>query len=226
MVNWRKNRNTRKAQIYRFTQRSYQQSRKATVSKILDDTFLLNNDSGVTLKIEDTEQVYVTRLEEGNQSDNSLLTNTETKQSDLYGKITKNELETCIKEIKRDTSARPDKMSLKVIHQLRSDAIALILNKWWGYKIHNCVKECRTTLLPKMDKGREKVGNLRPITTGNLFMRLYVKIWDKRLRANIVLDEIQKGFVPDHSYFQTVKIVLQVIKQQRKRKKKYNIVYM
>ena len=153
MVNWRKNRNTRKAQVYRFTQRSYQQSRKATVSKILDDTFLLNNDSGVTLKIEDTEQVYVTRLEEGNQSDNSLLTNTETKQSDLYGKITKNELETCIKEIKRDTSARPDKMSLKVIHQLRSDAIALILNKWWGYKIHNCVKECRTTLLPKMDKG-------------------------------------------------------------------------
>ena len=115
-------------------------------------------------------------------------------------------------------------MSLKVIHQLRSDAIALILNKWWGYKIHNCVKECRTTLLPKMDKGREKVSNWRPITTGNLFMRLYVKIWDKRLKANIVLDEIQKGFVPDDSYFQTVKILQQVIKQQRKRKKKYNIV--
>lgn len=179
MVNRRKYRNTRKAQIQRFTQRSYQQSRKATVSKILDNTFLLNNDSGVTLKIEDTEQVYVTRLEEGNQSVNSPLANTETKQSDLYGKIAKNEVETCVKEIKRDPAARPHKMSLKRIHQLRSDAIALILNKWWVYKIHNCVKECRTALLPKMDKGREKVGNWRLITIGNLLMRLYVKIWDE-----------------------------------------------
>ena len=50
MVNRRKNRNRRKAHIYRFIQRSYQQNRKATVSKILDDTFSLNDDSGVKSK--------------------------------------------------------------------------------------------------------------------------------------------------------------------------------
>ena len=35
MVNQKENRNTRKARIYRFTQRSYVQNRKATVHKIL-----------------------------------------------------------------------------------------------------------------------------------------------------------------------------------------------
>ena len=35
MVNQKENRNTKKARIYRFTQRSYVQNRKATVHKIL-----------------------------------------------------------------------------------------------------------------------------------------------------------------------------------------------
>ena len=41
MVNRKENRNTRKARIYRFTQRSYVQTRKATVNKILDGSFQL-----------------------------------------------------------------------------------------------------------------------------------------------------------------------------------------
>ena len=57
-------------------------------------------------------------------------------------------------------------------------------------------------------------------------MRLYAKIWDKRLRANVKLDERQKGFVPVDGCFQNVKILQQVIKQQRKRKKEYNIVFL
>lgn len=42
-----------------------------------------------------------------------------------------------------------DKMGLKELKQLNSDPVALILSKWWGNKIPNCVKICRTTLLPK-----------------------------------------------------------------------------
>ena len=57
-------------------------------------------------------------------------------------------------------------------------------------------------------------------------MRLYTKIWDKRLRAIIILDERQKGFVPVHGCFQNVKILQQVIKQQRRRKKEYNILFL
>ena len=48
MINKRENRNMRKARIYRFTQRSYQQNRKAAITKILDNTFSLDNESEVT----------------------------------------------------------------------------------------------------------------------------------------------------------------------------------
>ena len=73
MRNIRENRNTRKARIYRFTQRSYQRNRKATISKILDGTFSLDNESEITPKIENIEEMYVNRLEKGNQTDDSLL---------------------------------------------------------------------------------------------------------------------------------------------------------
>ena len=59
-----------------------------------------------------------------------------------------------------------------------------------------------------------------------MFMRLYAKLWDKRLRLNITLDERQKGFVPVDGCYKNVKILQQVIKQQRKKRKEYNIVFL
>ena len=45
MVNRKENRNTKRARIYRFTQRSYVQNRKATVNKILDGSFTIDNET-------------------------------------------------------------------------------------------------------------------------------------------------------------------------------------
>ena len=188
MRNRRENRNTRKARIYRFTQRSYQRSRKATISKILDGTFSLDNESEVTPRIENIEEMHVNRLEEGNQTYDSPLIHTRRKQSNLYGKIKEDEVVKCINEIKRNTASGPHKKSFKELKQMNTDKITLILSKWWGNEIPDSVRECRTTLLPKTNEEREKVGNWRPKTIGNLFMRLYAKIWDKRLQANIILD--------------------------------------
>lgn len=61
-------------------------------------------------------------------------------------------MDICINEIKKDTAAGPDKMGLKELTQLNSNAIAVILNEWWGNKIPDCVKECRSTQLPKTSK--------------------------------------------------------------------------
>lgn len=69
-----------------------------------------------------------------------------------------------------------------------------------------------------------EIGGLLPV--GNLFMRLYAKLWDKRLRQNITLDEKEKGFVPVHGCFENKKILQQVIKGQRKKQKEYNIVFL
>ena len=57
-------------------------------------------------------------------------------------------------------------------------------------------------------------------------MRLYAKLWDKRLWENITLDDRQKGFVPVDGCFENVKTLQQVIKQQRKRHKEINIVFL
>ena len=57
-------------------------------------------------------------------------------------------------------------------------------------------------------------------------MRLYAKLWDKRIRQNVKLDERQKGFVPVDGCFQNVKILQEIIKQQRKRRREYNLVFI
>lgn len=72
----------------------------------------------------------------------------------------------------------------------------------------------------------DKVGNWHPITTGNTFMRLYTKTWGKRIWSNVTLDGTQRGFVPVDGCFQNVKILQQIIKQQRKCRKEYNIVFL
>ena len=57
-------------------------------------------------------------------------------------------------------------------------------------------------------------------------MRLYAKVWDKRLRANIKLGDRQKDFVPVDGCFENVKILQNIIKQQRRKRKEYNIVFL
>ena len=59
-----------------------------------------------------------------------------------------------------------------------------------------------------------------------MFMRLYGKIWDKRLRKKILFDERQKGFVSVDGCFGNVQTLQQMIKSQRQRKKEYNIVFI
>ena len=49
---------------------------------------------------------------------------------------------------------------------------------------------------------------------------------DKRLKANVKLDDRQKGFVPLDGCFENVKILQNIIKQQGKKKPEYNIVFL
>ena len=72
----------------------------------------------------------------------------------------------------------------------------------------------------------EDVGNWRPITLGNVLMRLHAKVRDERLRANIKWNDWQKGLVPVDRCFENVNILQGIIKQQRKKRKEYNIVFL
>ena len=63
-------------------------------------------------------------------------------------------------------------------------------------------------------------------TIRNILMRLYRKLWEKRLRRNITLDERQKGFVLVDGCFENLKTLKQVNTQQRKHRKEINIVFL
>ena len=222
MRNRRENRNTRKARIYQFTQQSYRQNRKATITKILEVTLSLENESSVTPPVFDVEAVYTGRLEKGNQSDNSATEYPPPQNSSQYDRIGETEVRTCRGEMNRKTASGLDLAGIAELNQLTDKQISMIFNRWWGLVIPDTAKECKTTLLPKTIEDREDVGNWRPITIGNVLMRLYAKVWDKRLRDNIKLDDRQKGSVPVHGCYENVKIM----KQQRKRRREYNIVFL
>ena len=126
----------------------------------------------------------------------------------------------------RETSAGPDQLKLADLIALTVEKIAIILTKWWGTCIPNSVKQCWTALIPKTIDELKDPSNWCPIIISNLFIQLYVKIWDKRLRKNIHLDDRQKGFVPVDGCFKNVKVLQQLNKLQRLKKKEYSIVFI
>ena len=77
-----------------------------------------------------------------------------------------------MKELKRNTAAGRDGIRTPDLHKFPTGHVTAIMNHWWGWILPEKSDECRTTLLPKKDEELEKVGNWRPITVGNLLMRL------------------------------------------------------
>ena len=62
----------------------------------------------------------------------------------------------------------------------------------------------------KEDKAN--VDNWRPITIGNLILRVYAKCWDIRLRLNVSLNMRQKAFTPVDGCFENIPYFLELVK--------------
>ena len=172
MKNRRENRNTRKARIYQVTQNACEQNRKATVNKIINGCFSLDNKEQVYLEISQVEKVYVERLEDGNQMDTTEVEFPDQEEQDTYGVFTEDEVREVLKELKRNTAAGRDGIRTPDLHKFPTGHVTAMMNHWWGWILPEKSDECRTTLLPKKDEELEKVGNWRPIAVGNLLMRL------------------------------------------------------
>ena len=102
----------------------------------------------------------------------------------------------------------------------------MIFNHWFSNSIPGEIEDCNTTLMAKTVNGLKDGNNWRPVTIGNSLMRLYAKCWDRQLREVIKIDETQKGFVPVDGCFTNSKILQEKIKQQRKRRKAYQMVFI
>ena len=117
------NRNTRKAKMFRFTQRSFQQNRRVTIKRIIDDTLSLDNEEDVYPDIEEVGKLYVERLEKAEVKDTSKQPDILPKYNDSYGRIETNEVKEALKGMKRDTASGPDKCRLKDIKDLSTEEI-------------------------------------------------------------------------------------------------------
>ena len=58
--------------------------------------------------IEDIEDVYVAKLEEGNTTDTTKVEYLDTQHSNKYGRFTEQEVRGCLKELNRNTTAGVD----------------------------------------------------------------------------------------------------------------------
>jgi len=221
----RNNRNTRRSGLFKKVQRSWDNDKSATIRKILDENFLLD-EVQESPEIARIEEVYVNRLEERVTVDTSVdFKETWVSDPDVFGFITHDEIASIIKDVKRDTAAGVDKWDIPLLKKIPLNSLCLIFNKWWVSGIPDCEKECRTILLFKAGDPTE-VGNWRPITIGNLLVRVFARVWDTRLRKKIILDERQKAFVPADGCFANVKTLQAAMKSSRKRGKELNVVFL
>lgn len=108
MKNRGENRNTRKARIYQFTQKPYEQNKKAAITKIINGNFGLNHTEQTFPDIEQVEKVYVDRLEWGNLKDSTFVKYPVTQRNTRYRKFTTDEVRLILKELKSNSSAGID----------------------------------------------------------------------------------------------------------------------
>ena len=73
----------------------------------------------------------------------------------------------------------------------------MLFNTWLICEKVPNVKECWTKLLLKNATDTLNVNNWRPVTIGNLLLRIYCKILAKRLNIRIPWNEHQKAFRPN-----------------------------
>ena len=108
----------------------FEHNRKATVSKILDSTFVMNNKGLEFTDIQEIENLYVSRLEKGNTKDTSSQKLEDTINRQYYGVITPEEVKLCVSKFKWDTSPGRDLITLSDLKLSMFDDITAILNKW------------------------------------------------------------------------------------------------
>ena len=210
--NRRENRNTRKYRRFKFLQQNYHRDKRSTIKKIIDGEFAYENEMQEQPEVEEIEKVYVERLESRMMTDETAHTKGETVLDDYtYGEVREEEVREAVRNTSRDTANGSDDWKMHHIKHLTNLQIAMVFNKWWVSGVPDEEKKCRTIMLHKGGE-RKDVGNWRPVTIGNVLIRLYAKIWDKRLRKHIILDDRQKAFVPVDGCYENVKILKRIMK--------------
>ena len=222
----RKNRFTARYERFKLTQELLRDDRKATLNKIFEGQELTRSEEFPD--IVDVENTFVERLENNDSQDTSPTIfgePCEPCESTSFGAFPADFVLEVHNKIDGKSAPGRDGVIKKQLTKLGKVNLAIIMNLWFWRGIPPDCKKNRTILLHK--KGdRKVVDNWRPITIGDLLVRLYAKLWDTRLRKVIQIEERQQAFRPVDGCLNNVKMIQYMIKQSRKNKKELNIVFL
>ena len=101
-----------------------------TIDRIIEGSFSLNNVEQVYPNITEVEQTYVIRLEHGNSVDDTQVDFPDSYMSDNYGVFTDSEVSNSLKELKRETAARIDKICIQDLKSIPISHVTVVMNYW------------------------------------------------------------------------------------------------
>ena len=222
------NRDARRRDRYRKTQKAYSKNPGETLKGILDGVFYREDSSSDTPSIADIDRTFRERLELTSNPDRELVTPLREPSDESLGAITPAEVRSALKSTKLSVAPGPDKwFDLSMAKTIGPTRLSAIFSTWWYLgMIPSPEKRCRTILIFKNKGDRKDVGNWRPITIGNTLIRLFAKIWDKRIRVTARIHTRQRAFIPADGCYESIKLLESAIQQSRRQKREVDIVFL
>lgn len=158
------------------------------MKRILDGKFRYEEMPEVGPALKDVEAVYVERPELHRGEDTGPIARGPACKANAFGRFKGTEVEEAIKAMRVDSAPGVDNILVSSLQLVPVNVYATIFDAWFGFGVPMSERANRTVLIPK-EGDLSKVGNGRPLTIGNVVIRLYAKLWDMRLRKIVTLSE-------------------------------------
>uniref|UniRef100_A0A3Q2QDV6 Reverse transcriptase domain-containing protein n=1 Tax=Fundulus heteroclitus TaxID=8078 RepID=A0A3Q2QDV6_FUNHE len=182
---------------YRILQNMYKKDRSTAAAFVLDGA-----EKVPCVVPRDVVENTYTRIWGGNDPFVGLNDHTDLPQTDndlLIWPLTADEILSSIKGMKRRSAPGPDGIQLADLlswDPTGQKLEALYNSMLYIGRLPNCLKESRTTLIPKsMGDELQKIENWRPITIGSSILRVLSNTLAKRLSEACPLNRSQRGFI-------------------------------
>uniref|UniRef100_A0AAR2L5M9 Reverse transcriptase domain-containing protein n=1 Tax=Pygocentrus nattereri TaxID=42514 RepID=A0AAR2L5M9_PYGNA len=146
-------------------------------------------------------------------------------------RITSRDILDTLSATRNNTALGPDRIGKRALLNWDPQGLKLerILNTWWFTGvIPQCLKHCRTVLLPKSKDETllADVHNWRPITIGSSLLKLYSRILAERLAEACPLHERQRGFIRAPGCAENVELLRCIMRRSRADRKEVAVVFV
>ncbi|KRZ67743.1 Retrovirus-related Pol polyprotein from type-2 retrotransposable element R2DM [Trichinella papuae] len=212
----------RKRMAYRKVQQAYHKDPKRVVAHLFHSQPLEN----VSCPVESGEKALQARLGKRPPADRApFLPKRAPLKNHLLSPISVKEVSEHLKQMNLGSASGPDGVKVSHLRDIGPQCLSKIFNTFLLERhIPQVLKDCRTTLIPKVDNPRPDAEDFRPITIGSCIYRLFSKIVTSRLSQLTPLNPRQKAFRSGtDGAFDNITTVASLLKLARKTGKEINL---